>query len=329
MKAEQKNWETPAQWFAGGARLGYDVRKKTFIEANAAAPTATVEVFMRAEGAADTPVTFLSGFPDGTHGWARPYAYLPPADQMPKLFIEYVGQGDSDKPKGFDYSVSARADLVEAAWRARAVRETFVVCFDYSSLTLLDLLHRRLKTNNESAMPKITGVVLINGGLFAHKHSHPFLTTPLLSTPFGPMGTWFLQRSKFMFAMMMRVLWSPQYAPSKREKSELYDVVTRRKGGHFLSSAAGFVKEHKRRRKDWDFGKLFNKYKEEIPFFVIGSAQDPFEHKQIAHAQKTLSKAGLSAETLPGGHLITSEQPALLAAKIAAAFIARNTAQQD
>jgi len=36
---------------------------------------------------------------------------------MPKLFLDYVGMGHSDKPKGFAYSTTERADLVEAIWR--------------------------------------------------------------------------------------------------------------------------------------------------------------------------------------------------------------------
>ena len=55
-------------------------------------------------------------------------------------FIEYVGQGDSDKPAGYRYSTMERADLVETRWATHGVRATFVVTFDYSSLVLLELL---------------------------------------------------------------------------------------------------------------------------------------------------------------------------------------------
>jgi hypothetical protein len=40
---------------------------------------------------------------------------------MPKLFVEYVGKGDSDKPKDYAYSTTERTDLVEATL-ARALR---------------------------------------------------------------------------------------------------------------------------------------------------------------------------------------------------------------
>src|SRR5437660_898727 len=35
---------------------------------------------------------------------------------MPKLFVEYVGMGDSHKPKDYAYSTAERTDLVEAVW---------------------------------------------------------------------------------------------------------------------------------------------------------------------------------------------------------------------
>lgn len=42
--------------------------------------------------------TFLPGFPDGSFGWAHVDRYLTGDGLAPKLFVEYVGQGDSDKP---------------------------------------------------------------------------------------------------------------------------------------------------------------------------------------------------------------------------------------
>jgi hypothetical protein len=43
---------------------------------------------------------------------------------MPKLFVEYVGIGDSDKPKNYAYSTAERTDLVEAIWRVLSVQST-------------------------------------------------------------------------------------------------------------------------------------------------------------------------------------------------------------
>src|SRR6185312_1611197 len=42
--------------------------------------------------------------------------------------------------------------------------------------------------SGEDAGPVITAVFMMNGGLFADAHTHPWQTTPLLRTPLGRAG---------------------------------------------------------------------------------------------------------------------------------------------
>src|SRR6516165_4093164 len=81
----------------------------------------------------------------GSFGWAKVLPYLPNAIEMPKLFVEYVGMGDSDKPKDYAYSTAERTDLVEAIWRDLSVQSTTLVAFDFSSLVVLEHLRRQLE----------------------------------------------------------------------------------------------------------------------------------------------------------------------------------------
>src|SRR5919197_302478 len=60
----------------------------------------------------------------------------------PRLYVEPIGQGDSDKPRHYRYSTFERADLVEALWRHHDVGRTVVVTFDYTSLALLEVRRR-------------------------------------------------------------------------------------------------------------------------------------------------------------------------------------------
>jgi pimeloyl-ACP methyl ester carboxylesterase len=103
---------------------------------------------------------------------------------MPKLFVEYVGMGDSDKPKDYAYSTAERTDLVEAIWRDLSVQSTTtLVAFDFSSLVVLEHLRRRLERSERGEPPggpDIRGVFIFNGGLFTDGHSHPWYTTPML-----------------------------------------------------------------------------------------------------------------------------------------------------
>jgi pimeloyl-ACP methyl ester carboxylesterase len=91
--------------------------------------------------------------------------HLPSAVEMPKLFLDYVGMGDSDKPKDYAYSTAERTDLVEAIWRDLGVRSTTLVAFDFSSLVILEHLRRQLERaeRGEPARgPEIRGVFIFN-----------------------------------------------------------------------------------------------------------------------------------------------------------------------
>src|ERR1700726_1103059 len=152
-------------WFAGGERVGYDPRARAIV----AAQDAPLNIFLRREGDLAHAVCFLPGYPDGSFGWAKVRPHLPGAAEMPKLFVDYVGMGDSDKPKGYAYSTAERIDLVEAIWRDLSVQSTTLVAFDFSSLVVLEHLQRRLERaerGEPAGGPDIRGVFIFNGRLF-------------------------------------------------------------------------------------------------------------------------------------------------------------------
>src|SRR6202023_4433200 len=95
---------TAAEWFAGGQRIPYDPESaRVLTEEEAAAPPGGLRVFERvaaAERDADEDtvwLTMLPGFPDGSYGWAQVDRMLGD-DLSPRLCVEPIGQGDSDKP---------------------------------------------------------------------------------------------------------------------------------------------------------------------------------------------------------------------------------------
>src|SRR5262250_34054 len=133
---------------------------------------------------------------------------------MPKLFVEYVGMGDSDKPEDYPYSTAERTDLVEAIWRDLSVQSTTLIAFDFSSLVVLEHLRRRLersKGGGSAGGPEIRGVFIFNGGLFTDGHSHPWLTTPILRR-LPSRARQSLGRSFAIFKLMLAgVMWSKGY----------------------------------------------------------------------------------------------------------------------
>ena len=262
-------------------------------------------------------LTLLPGFPDGSYGWAQ-VDHMLGDDLGPRLYVEPVGQGDSDKPRDYPYSTVERADLVEALWRHHGVRRTVVITFDYTSLAVLELLRRRLEraSSADAAMPAIAAVFMVNGGLFADAHSHPWQGTPLLRTPLGAWGMRRAQRTPRVFdtAMMQARLYSRGYRPSPEALGELRSAITRRDGAAFLHNAAGFVSEHRRHAQRWDFAAIARDLGGTVALYVGGSDEDPYEHRQIKATRERVP--GAEVLTFPGGHLTTSEHPDLLAAAI-------------
>ena len=312
---------TAAEWFAGGQRIPYDPGSARVLAGDQAAdPPGTVRVFERVAGQQDADavwLTLLPGFPDGSYGWAQVDRML--GDGLgPRLYVEPVGQGDSDKPRHYPYSTVERADLVEALWRHHGVRRTVVVTFDYTSLALLELLRRQLEraTPPGTAGTVITAGFMVNGGLFADAHTHPWQGTPLLRTPLGALGMRRAQRSPraLAAAMIQARMYSRHYHPAPEELTELGSAITRRDGAAFLHNAAGFVAEHRRHADRWDLASIARDLNGTVALYVGGSDEDPYEHRQLPATRERVPEAQVL--TFPGGHLTTSEHPELLASAI-------------
>jgi pimeloyl-ACP methyl ester carboxylesterase len=313
---------TAEQWFASGRRIPYDPdTARILTEEQAAANPSALRIFQRVVAATPDPdatwLTLLPGFPDGSYGWAQVDRLL--GDHLgPRLYVEPVGQGDSDKPPDYPYSSIERADLIEAVWRHHDVRRTVVITFDYTSLALLELLRRRLERTHagEVAMPEIVAVFMVNGGLFADAHTHPWQGTPLLRTRLGALGMQRAQFSPRVFdtAMKRARLYSRGYRPTAQQLTDLRSAVLRRDGAAFLHNAAGFVAEHRRQAQRWDLAAIARELPDTVALYVGGSAEDPYEHRQIQATRERVPRAEIL--TFPGGHLTTSEHPDLLAAAV-------------
>ena len=224
---DQKIDGTPSArtWFAGGERVGYHPKARAIVPGRGA----PLKVFLKREGDLAHAVSFLSGYPDGSFGWAKVLPHLLNATEMPKLFVEYVGMGDSDKPKDYPYSTAERTDLVEAIWRTYSVESTTLVAFDFSSLVVLEHLRRRLERlerGKPPGGPDIRGVFIFNGGLFTDGYSHPWYTTPILRR-LPNRARRGLGRSFTLFKMMAGVMWSKGYQVTDVEVRELHDAMDR------------------------------------------------------------------------------------------------------
>ncbi|HWB93233.1 MAG TPA: alpha/beta hydrolase [Puia sp.] len=299
------------EWFAAGSRLPYDPMTKRI--GSGAAPLFVFNKYVYSAGNPDVILSFLPGFPTGSYDWSKIDVLLEEQHSLNRLYVEYIGQGESDKPEGYLYSTFERADLVEAIWKHHRIESTIVVTFDYSSLVVMELLRRQ---QEKKLWTVIKGVLLINGGYFADGHSHPIFTTPLLKTSLGKRSAIKAQTSDVTFNRMLKGMWSRQYRVTDAELAEVRDAVRRRNGVSFLHYAAGFVDEHKANGERLNLLPIVEKMHRDVRFSIVGSDKDQFEPKQVALARKRLSKYGVDVEVAPGGHMITMERPEWVVGKI-------------
>jgi pimeloyl-ACP methyl ester carboxylesterase len=295
------------EWFSGGERLPYDPERASFDDGS------PLRVFARHASGGGTTLTFLPGWPDGSFGWAKVDAELAERGNRDRLFLDYLGHGDSDKPLDYTYSTYERADLVEALWGAKSVEATVVVAFDYSCIVSLELLARRIERQRAGEDPGtvIPACLLANGGLFADGHTHPWFTTPLFKSPAGGPLTWVGQHSGRAFAPIFRSVFSRSYRVSAAEIEQAYQAISRRDGVRVLPATAAYVDEHREHAARWDLRRIAAEVGGAVRFHVVGSSEDRFEARQLGLARERLGDAVESTE-LPGGHLATAEQPGRL-----------------
>jgi hypothetical protein len=172
----------------------------------------------------------------------------------------------------------------------------------------------------------IEHALCINGGLFADGHTHPAMTTPLLKQPIlGPMGTALAQRSNLMFDSMLKPRYGKLYRKTQLKRQELRETekaIRCREGAFFMSAAAGFVDEHKKNGDRWNLASIYIDYclPNNITLHLVGSQEDPFEHRQYKLAREQLGSyyPGVCIEIIPGGHSSMVEQAEDIANKVSA-----------
>ncbi|KAA2242945.1 alpha/beta hydrolase [Chitinophaga agrisoli] len=310
------------EWFRLGSRLPYDPVAKSITDTDKAIRLNSLFAFnkylIHSKHDPNEAISFLPGFPSGSYDWSKIDALIAQQRPLNRLYVEYIGQGESDKPEDYPYSTFERADLVEALWKHHHIDTTAVVTFDYSSLVAMELLRRQQEKIEKGIQPStiITKVLFINGGYFTDGHSHPIFTTPLLKTGLGKRGTIKAQTSNPTFNRMIKGMWSKKYQVTEAELAEVREAIRRRNGTLFLHYAAGFVDEHKANGERLNLLFIVEKMHRNVSFHIIGSDKDQFEPRQVKLAKERISKYGVDIQILSGGHMITMEQPQLIADKI-------------
>lgn len=269
----------------------------------------TFEISCRVGGSGPW-LTFLHGFPTSSWDWAKVAPVL--ESRFRALFFDFLGFGDSDKPRGHPYSILEQADVTEAVWRHFGVEATGVVAHDYGATVALELMARQVE---QALSTHISRFVLLNSALYVHL-GRPLLVQRLLGKPIlGPLVA--RAMTERTFARSFSSVFSTRHPIPDSEVRDHWQVLQRQ--GSSVPVSPGLVRylaERKLHATRWE-GALESRG---VSKAFLWGMSDPRSGAQVAeHIRRRMPTAPV--KPLPEvGHYPQLEVPDLVAKEISAAF---------
>jgi pimeloyl-ACP methyl ester carboxylesterase len=280
---------TADAWFAGGERVRVDL------------PSGSFEIFSRTAGSGPW-LTFLHGFPTSSWDWAKVAPVLEGRFRL--LCFDFLGFGDSDKPRRHRYSILEQADLTEVLWRRFGVAESGLVAHDYGATVAQELLAR------DRTAARISGVVLLNAAVYV-RLARPLLLQKLLAAPLaGPVLARAISERTFA-----RSLASVFVRPPERAELREHWRVLRRRGGTapITPRLLRYMAERRKHAGRWEEALE----RSAVPLRFVWGMED---RRSGAHVAEEIRRLIPEADlvTLDGvGHYPQLEAPQQVAAAIA------------
>lgn len=289
-----------AEWLSSGERalVGLPDRK--------AASAATFGIFCRLSGNSNGPwLTLLHGFP--TCSWD--YAKVLPAleARFRVLAFDFLGFGDSDKPRKHRYSIHEQTDLAEAVWRHFDVRETWIVAHDYAVSVAQELLARPAEAPGNV---HIRGVTFLNGGVYPDL-ARPLRIQRLLRSPLVGAILSRLSNER-MFHRNLSSVFSPQHRLRSEELAQHWIAIARRGGRGLAHRLIAYMDDRDRHCQRWSSALE----KTRVPLHFVWGLLDPVSGAHmLARVHSRLPNARV-VELADVGHYPQLEAPERVVAEI-------------
>lgn len=264
------------EWFDGGTRL--------FVELPDSGRLASV--FARREGEGPW-LTCLHGFPTCSWDFHRLVPAL--AGEYRLLVFDFLGFGDSDKPRGHDYRIAEQADVAEAVWAHYGVERTGLVAHDYGATVAQELLAREREAGLSVGLD---GCVLLNAGLYPDA-GDPLRIQGLLRTPVvGALLAQVVTRG--LFGRSFRQLFAEGREPDDDELDDHWAGITRRGGRGIAHRLVAYMDERETKVGRWQ-GAVETT---EVPCRFVWGMADPVSGAPVAERVR---------ERVPGADLVALE----------------------
>ena len=281
---------TPESWFEGGERVRVELGGDAF------------EIFCRISGSGPW-LTLLHGFPTSSWDWAK---VAPALEQRFRLLcFDFLGFGDSDKPRRHRYSIAEQADLTEALWRHFGVEETVLVGHDYGATVVQELLAR------ERTAARISSLVLLNAAVYV-RLARPLLIQRLLASRVtGPLAARAV--SERVFRKSLASVTSPQHPLGEQELHQHWQVLQRRGGSAQLSHRLShYMTDRKQQATRWEAALE----SERVPKRFIWGMADPRSGAHVAQEIRHRLPAAPLVALDDVGHYPHLEVPEVVAQEV-------------
>ena len=286
-----------------------NVTSDAWFESGERVPADAHALFARVSGAGPW-LTFLHGFPTSSWDWSR---VVPALDRRGRcLCFDFLGFGDSDKPRRHRYSIVEQADLTEALWRRYGVQETVLVGHDYGATVAQELIAR----HDEGALAaRLAGAVLLNAAVYVEL-ARPLLVQRLLVNPLsGPVTARAV--TERVFARSFASIFSEAHPIGQDEIREHWRVLGRRGGtaqiAHRLSR---YMADRRRYAERWER----SLERTTVPLRFVWGMGDPRSGAHVAERIRERVPGATLVELDDVGHYPQLEVPERVAAEICAAF---------
>ena len=283
-------------WLASGERVQIELRSGAW------------DVFVRAAGSGPW-LTLLHGFPTSSWDWARVARILEPSFRV--LAFDFLGFGDSDKPRRHEYSIVEQADLTEVLWRRLGIEEAGLVGHDYGATVAQEMLARAQEGKLEA---RLKGVVLLNAGLYVEL-ARPLLIQRLLAAPLaGHLLAYSV--TERAFSRSLSSVFSSGHQPTAADLHEQWQLVRRRGGVAVTPKLLRYMRERQANAARWESALE----RPTVPLRLVWGMADPRSGAHIAeHARQRIPSLGIVALD-DVGHYPQLEAPEHVATAIEAAF---------
>ncbi len=286
-------------WFAAGERV-----QLLLSPLRPGAAPRVWNIFCRVTG--DGPwLTLLHGFPTCSWDWAKVAPLLEPHHKL--LCFDFLGFGDSDKPRRYAYSLFEQTDIVEALWKRFGVEHTAVIAHDYAVSVAQELFARKSACKLATRMESVT---FLNGGVYPGLHRPLRIQRLLANRVWGPAVSLFVNQDTFR--RNFSSIFSREHPVSEIELREHWKAITRRHGLRNYHRLIRYMHERVAHSERWAGAMEATT----VPLRFVWGMDDPISGAPMAaHIRKRLPQAQM-VELQGVGHYPQLEVPEVVAQDI-------------